>query len=196
MSWRLCAIVIESSLSSTTEFGTCNMTHVRSESAKRFIKLEHMQAGQSDEYKTQLVLFVRGASHCHIMLSTMDQLNGENDAFYDFGRSHVMGTMFPQTMSHIFDWRTILFLFFFGVIKYARTTNNDDGWRLMGDVDVDKTVIGDGNNNKTIIRKQRRTVISQQTNNVLSLDEPIEIKIEISSRACLTLFAFHYNRLC
>lgn len=72
--------------------------------------------------------------------------------------------------------------FFYGIIKSARTTNTDDD-----DDDVDgghKTVIGESNNSVTIIRKQRRTVISQKTNNVLSMDEPIEIKIEISSRAC------------
>lgn len=65
--------------------------------------------------------------------------------------------------------------------------------------DDDKTVIGGFNNSRTIIRKQKRIVISQSTNNVLSSDEPIEFKIDISSRAwwcwCFS-FALSSNMFC
>lgn len=52
------------------------------------------------------------------------------------------------------------------------------------------SVIGGWNNSRTIIRRQKRIVIFQTTNNVLSSDEPIEFTIEITSRAYHFLFVY------
>lgn len=163
----------QSHFSSSKEFRNCDMIHARKESRINFVKLEHIQDSKTAAYKMRLVVFIRGAGNCHIVLSPVQQLNREKDAFYDFCRLCLIRVLFLPTIN---IWLYGFFCFFSKCARTTNNNNNDDGH--------DQTVIGGLNNSRTIIRRQTRIVISQSTNNVLSSDEPIEFKIEISSRAC------------
>lgn len=168
-------LLIVSHFSSSIELRNCDMIHARKESRINFVKLEHIQGSKTAAYKMRLVVFIRGTGNCHIVLSPVEQLNRKKDAFYDIGRLCLNQVLFLPTIN---IW---LHGFFVSFHKCARTTNNnnnnvDDGY--------DQTVIGGLNNSRTIIRRQTRIVISQSTNNVLSSEEPVEFKIEITSRSC------------
>lgn len=63
------------------------MISARQDSEKKFIHLEHIRDSQAVADKIRLVLLIRGAGNCHIVLSPVERLDRETDAFYDFGKS-------------------------------------------------------------------------------------------------------------